>query len=86
LPFWVDALSDCAGGDAYFLAIRHLQGVSSIAISAATGYGAKTAALWLLHNVPFFHELRESRSSRSTTTFLTQKPRRQLDRIERKLD
>lgn len=84
-PFWRDALRKCAIDDTYVLAIRHPLSVAASLFARQEIPLPKAQRLWLVHNVPFLHELRGKDFVVVDYDLLTQAPRQQLDRIARGL-
>lgn len=85
LPFWIDALRDCSVQDAYVVAIRHPRSVATSLFRRQEIELSKGQLLWLVHNVPFLHEIRDKPSVVVDYDLLMQDPRAQLERIARKL-
>jgi hypothetical protein len=85
LPFWVDALRDCAAEDSYVVAIRHPRSVAASLFRRQDIAREKADRLWLAHNVPFLHELRGKPLVVVDYDLLMQTPRAQLERIARTL-
>jgi hypothetical protein len=85
LPFWVDALRDCSADDAYVVAIRHPLSVAASLFRRQEITAKKAERLWLAHNVPFLHELRDKPLVVVDYDLLMREPRAQLERIARKL-
>jgi hypothetical protein len=85
LPFWLDALRDCSADDAYVLAIRHPRSVAASLFRRQEIQLPKAQRLWLVHNVPFLHELRDKPMVVVDYDLLIEQPREQLERIARRL-
>jgi hypothetical protein len=85
LPFWLDALRDCSADAAYVLAIRHPRSVAASLFRRQEMPLPKAQRLWLVHNVPFLHELRDKPLVVVDYDLLMEQPREQLERIARRL-
>jgi|SRR5579862_2982169 len=85
LPFWVAALRDCSAEVAYVVAIRHPRSVAASLFRRQEITSAKADRLWLAHNVPFLHELRDEPLVVVDYDLLMREPRAQLERIARSL-
>jgi hypothetical protein len=86
LPFWRAALRACGAGDAYVVAIRNPLSVAASLFRRQEIKTVKAQRLWLVHMVPFLHELRDKPLVAVDYDLLTCEPRTQLERIARKLD
>ena len=85
LPFWVAALRDCSAAAAYVVAIRHPRSVAASLFRRQEITPAKADRLWLAHNGPFLHELRDKPLVVVDYDLLMREPHAQLERIARSL-
>lgn len=85
-PFWRDVLRKCGTEDAYVLAIRHPLGVAASLFARQEIPLPKAQRMWLVHNVPFLHELAGKPLVVVDYDRLAEAPQAQLDRIARGLD
>jgi O-antigen biosynthesis protein len=85
LPFWVDALRNCSTDDAYVIAVRHPLSVAASLFRRREIQPVKAQRLWLMHNVPFLHELRGKPTIVVDYDLLVREPRVQLERVARRL-
>lgn len=85
LPFWPEVVRKCDAEDAYVLSIRHPLSVAASLFRRQEIPLAKAQRLWLVHNVPFLHEVRDRRLVVVDYDLLTNAPQAQLERIARKL-
>jgi hypothetical protein len=85
LPLWLRALRDCDAEDAYVVAIRNPLSVAASLFRRQEIKAPKAHRLWLVHTVPFLHELREKPFVVVDYDLLMLEPRLQLERIARKL-
>jgi O-antigen biosynthesis protein len=86
LPFWLDALSDAAVEDAYVVAIRHPMSVAASLHRRQQIPPEKAHLLWILHYVPYLHELRDKPLVVVDYDLLAQDPQAQLARLGRWLE
>lgn len=85
LPFWRAVMRDVPVDDSYVVAIRHPRSVAASLFRRQDINEEKAQRLWLVHNVPFLHELRDKSFVVVDYDLLTAEPRAQLERIARKL-
>lgn len=85
LPFWRAVMRDVPVDDSYVVAIRHPRSVAASLFSRQDIKEEKAQRLWLVHTVPFLHELRDKPFVVVDYDLLTTEPRAQLERIARKL-
>ena len=85
LPFWRSAMSECGATDEYVLAIRNPLSVAASLFRRQQIMQAKAQLLWLVHTVPFLHELQGKPFVVVDYDLLTLEPRAQLERIARRL-
>jgi hypothetical protein len=85
LPFWRAALNERGVDDAYVIAIRHPRSVAASLFRRQEIAPPKAHRLWLVHMVPFLHELEGRPFVVVDYDLLARDPRAQLERIARKL-
>jgi hypothetical protein len=85
LPFWRAALRERAADDAYVIAIRHPRSVAASLFRRQEIPPPKAQRLWLVHMVPFLHELEGRPFVVVDYDLLARDPRAQLERIARRL-
>lgn len=81
LPFWRGALQDAGIDDAYVVAIRHPMSVAASLYRRQEIPLAKANLLWLLHNVPYLHQLRDKPFVVVDYDRIAERPREELSRI-----
>ncbi|HYL26892.1 MAG TPA: sulfotransferase [Candidatus Nitrosotalea sp.] len=86
LPFWRETLRRCEADDRYLVAIRHPRSVAASLFRRQQIPLEKAQRLWLVHNVPFLHELRDRPFVVVDYDLLSASPHEQLERIARALD
>jgi len=86
LPFWQAALRDSGADDAYVVAIRHPRSVAASLFRRQEITPQKAQRLWLVHMVPFLHELKGKPFVVVDYDLLARAPRSALERIARRLD
>lgn len=86
LPFWRAALRERGADDAYVIAIRHPRSVAASLFRRQEIAPPKAQRLWLVHMVPFLHELEGRPLVVVDYDLLARDPRAQLERIARRLD
>lgn len=85
LPFWRAALRELPVEDSYVVAIRHPRSVAASLLRRQDIGEEKAQRLWLVHTLPFLHELRGKPFVVVDYDLLTAQPRAQLERVARKL-
>jgi O-antigen biosynthesis protein len=85
LPFWLAAVHDFGAADAYVLAIRNPSSVVASLFRRQEIKEEKARRLWLVHTVPFLHELRDKPLVVVDYDLLMLEPSAQLERIAGKL-
>jgi hypothetical protein len=80
-PFWREVLRRSGTRDSYVLAIRHPLSVAASLFARQEIPLAKAQRLWLAHNVPFLHELRDKPLVVVDYDLLAEMPQAQLERI-----
>lgn len=85
LPFWPEVLRRSNADGAYVLAIRHPLSVAASLFRRQEIPQAKAQRLWLVHNVPFLHEIRDRPLVVVDYDRLAKAPEAQLERIARGL-
>ncbi len=86
LPFWRAALRERDADDAYVIAIRHPGSVAASLFRRQEIAAPKAQRLWLVHMVPFLHELETRPFVVVDYDLLARHPQAQLERIGRSLD
>jgi O-antigen biosynthesis protein len=81
LPFWREALRGSGAEDCYVVAIRHPRSVAASLFRRQQIPLEKAQRLWLVHNVPFLHELRDKPFVVVDYDLLAREPHEQLERI-----
>lgn len=85
LPFWRAVLRDLPVEDCYVVAIRHPRSVAASLFARQEIDEEKAQRLWLVHHVPFLHEIRDKPWIVVDYDLFTAQPRAQLERTARKL-
>lgn len=80
-PFWRDVLHRSGTRDSYVLAIRHPLSVAASLFARQEIALPKAQRLWLVHNVPFLHELREKPLVVVDYDRLAEAPQAELERL-----
>lgn len=86
LPFWLGALHDAGVSDAYVVAIRHPRSVAASLYQRQEIPLEKAQLLWLLHNVPYLHELHDKPFVVVDYDRVAQHPHAELARIAQRLE
>jgi len=86
LPFWRRLLRDCKVDDAYLVVIRNPASIVASLYARQKTDAVTAQRLWLVHVLPFLHEIADKPLAVVDYDLFMDDPRGQLDRIARRLD